>query len=237
MSYRFKPRLIPTLVTLIILPVLLKLGFWQLDRAEEKRVLQQTFNSRITGEAVPVNEITDWNDQQLRYQKVSFSGYFDNQHHLLLDNQTYQGQVGYHVITPLQLPDGQLLLVNRGWIPLGSSRQVLPSIEPVTEHVHLQGLLKPIEKKPFILKDVAEDQEQWPRRIQYIKLSQLQEKLNNDIVSFEILLLPGEPHGFGRDWQPVNMLPEKHQAYAFQWFALAATLVIIFIVVNIRHED
>lgn len=221
---------------LVLLPVFLMLGFWQLNRAEEKRLLQQAFLTRSIGPPMPVAEVLmqDWS--KLRYQKLILKGYFDNQHHLLLDNQIERGRVGYHVITPLLLPSGQRLLVNRGWIPLGTNRQILPVIEPVNEPVIFQGLLQFIDPNPFILKEIPDEPVTWPWRVQAVNISKIQEQVGGELLPFMVLLLPDEPHGFTRDWHPVAMLPEKHQAYAFQWFALAVTLVIIFIVMNVRRE-
>mgnify|MGYP003429174546 CR=1 FL=1 len=51
-KYRFRPRLLPTLATLALLPLMLWLGFWQLDRAQQKRALQMDYDARIAAQAV-----------------------------------------------------------------------------------------------------------------------------------------------------------------------------------------
>ena len=218
----------------VLFAILLKLGFWQLQRAQYKRELISQFHQR--SKAAPMMLATVMkNASEWQYQHVSIVGTFDNQHSFLLDNQFHQHQIGYQVITPLLLAANQAsVLVNRGWIAAGTSRNVLPVIEPVMGSMQLQGMVYRPLKPMLVLKQIPLAKNVWPSRIQRLDFTEMQQTLGYPIQAFTILLDSNQAHGFIREWKPVIIPPEKHIAYAVQWFALAATLMIIILVMFYR---
>ena len=121
-AWRFNPSLWPTLVVLLILPLFASLGFWQLDRAEQKRTLHHEFQARQEAEAIDLNskqmlfEIYD----ELNWRNVFTEGAFPRDINILLDNQVENGVAGYYVYTPFKLKEQEVwVLVNRGWLPVG----------------------------------------------------------------------------------------------------------------------
>ena len=232
----FRPSRAATLATLLLLPVLLTLGLWQLDRARQKAELQAAFAERLDQPPVPLAEV-DVTDPANRYRRVIASGRYDGAHQVLLDNQVRAGQPGYHVLTPLRLTEGGAILVNRGWIALGESRQVLPDLTTPAESVTASGWLGQPANPGLRLGEDAEASP-WPRVVPYVDYQRLAALLGYPLRPVLVLLEPEAPGGYRRDWQPRfgGFGPERHRGYAVQWFALAATLVILYLVTGLRRR-
>jgi len=225
-------RVLLTFVTVLLVALMISLGFWQLDRAEQKNTLNRDFALRPLKKPLTLNEIHP--GQDVRYYPIKLSGYYDNAHSILLDNKIYNQQVGYQVLTPFKSINSQTqVLVNRGWVSMGTSRRELPQIPPIAGKQTITGILYESTKKPFLLQQDTQ-QSHWPLLIQAIQIDQLAEQLNTKLYPFIVLLSPNANGGFVRDWQPATIKPAKHLGYAVQWFALAATLVIIYLVLLVR---
>jgi surfeit locus 1 family protein len=230
----FQPSLIPTLVTIILLPCLLWLGFWQLDRAEQKRALLENFEISQKQPAVNITSVIK-QEQLLQYQKIKMVGKFDVQHQFLLDNKVYQGKAGYHVITPLMLSGSdKVILVNRGWLPQGVTRQDLPTITTPEGIIKIFGQVKLNPGEGFSLGGDMDEESGWPRVVQSVNTSILANYLGYPILSFLVLQDAKSDTGFVRDWYIKKIVPEKSTSYAVQWFALSLALVIIYLIVNFR---
>lgn len=229
----FQPGPASSLVTLLLLPLLLTLGFWQLDRARQKTEVQSVFAERFDQPPALLAEI-DPSDPTNRYRRVVASGQYDDAHQLLLDNQVRDGQPGYHVLTPLRLRDGTAILTNRGWLPLGASRRELPGVAVTVEPITVTGWLAQPANPGLRLGDGSGVDARWPRVIPYVDYSRLAALLGYPLLPAAILLEPGASAGYWRDWQPRfgGYGPERHQGYAVQWFALAVALLILYLAAN-----
>lgn len=236
-SWVFQPSRAATLATLLLLPVLLALGFWQLDRARQKAELQAAFAERSKQPPMPLAEV-DAADPANCYRRVIVSGQYDGAHQVLLDNQVRAGQPGYHVLTPLRLADGGAILVNRGWIALGESRQALPDLAAPTEAVTVSGWLGQPANPGLRLGDATGADRHWPRVAPYVDYERLAAILGYPLHPALILLESEASHGYERDWQPRfgGFGPERHHGYAAQWFALAAALVILYLAAHTRRS-
>jgi len=234
----FAPTLIPTLATMLLLPVLLMLGFWQIQRAEYKQSLQDSYQARANKAPVDLNKINDLKALKNNYQyySVQATGFFDNKHQLLLDNKFYQHQVGYQVLTPLVLADGKTaVLVNRGWIAQGRDRMQLPTIASVAQEVTIQGITNTAKTGAFVLGQTAE-KNSWPQVVQEIDIEKLATITGYKFFPFVVLLNADQANGYVRNWSPANLKPSVSYGYAFQWFSLALALLIIYIVVNLQKQ-
>ena len=120
----FSPKVFTTLLTLAMLALLVSLGLWQLRRAEEKRVLFESFAAG----ADATRRIDLQTPKLRRYQHIEASGHYDESRQVLIDNMVNAERAGYFVITPFALAGGGWVLVNRGWVPLGASRAERPAI-------------------------------------------------------------------------------------------------------------
>jgi surfeit locus 1 family protein len=237
---RFRPKLVPSLVALVLVPGLMSLGFWQLRRAEEKRVLTAQF---AVGEST-TQELTAANVATLPLlQTVTVEGRYDNAHQILLDNmpseQSRRTVTGYHVLTPL-ITGNDIVLINRGWIPLGSSRAQLPDIN-VTEQMRLlRGRLVDLPRAGIHLSAATNDGT-WPRVMNFPTYAELSAVFGQRLLTKIVLLDPAEPDGMRRDWSKRYSFgefgPERHIGYAVQWFGLAATLVVLYLLSQFRKPS
>src|SRR5690606_26115537 len=153
LRYQFKPALWSTIVVLLMTALFLRLGFWQLSRAEEKDI-QFTLLEHYAQQppvTVPASfvELDDY-----LYRQVEVRGYFDSEYTIFLDNKLYQGIAGYHVLTPMRLANSKMyVLVNRGWVPGGHDRSQLPDIRTPVDQIILTGIVISPSVKALMLSD------------------------------------------------------------------------------------
>jgi surfeit locus 1 family protein len=226
----FAPRLVPTLVALPLGALLGWLGHWQMQRADESRTREAAF-AQSDAPPVPLPPAGDGR----RYLHVRLSGLYLAERQFLLDNMTANGQVGYRVLTPLVADSGAVVLVDRGWIPLGASRETRPEIGVGGEPRVITGRLDAvpragIEPPPGVGSG-------WPRVLNYPTVATLAAALGRPLYPELVLLDPGMPDGYLREWQPRGVSVERHVAYAVQWYALAATLLALYVAASIRRRE
>ncbi len=225
-----KIKIIPLLVFICLFTLLLRLGFWQLSRAEEKREFLENQFQSMQKEVLPITELL-MEKKESRYRRVILEGHYDTEHQFLLDNQFHEGKVGYLVLTPFILTaTNQTILVNRGWILMDKNRMQLPDIKftPTQGKLFIEGVINHFPQVGLVLKGADEPQKGWPSVVQLINTEKITHKLHQPIVGFQVQLSSEEPYGYVRDWKiTTRMPPEKHIAYAFQWFALAVTLTLL----------
>lgn len=228
----FAPGLVPTLVMLPLLALLLSLGSWQLRRAHEKAALFEAFargsdaTLPLPAGAAPVP----------RYAHVVARGAYLPDRQILIDNMTHAERAGYRVLTPLARDDGSIVLVDRGWVPLvDGGRTRLPDVAVGAEPREIAGR---VDDPPRAGIDVDSSLGTgWPRVLGFPTIAQLEQVLGRPVYPRIVLLDADRPDGYVRAWQPPGMPPERHVGYAVQWFGLALTLVIIYVVVNLKRSS
>ncbi len=233
-QFRFDWKL--TLLTAVLLPLLLSLGFWQLRREQEKLDLQQQYAARQGEAPVALAQLDPAEDQQ--YRQVEFSGRYDNAHSFLVDNRIHQGQAGYDLVTPLITDADLVVLVNRGWLPQGQSRAQLPAPDVIDGEITLRGTVYVPVGDPFVLGgDLVT--EGWPRVVQTLDPATMAEQAGYPVASVfphSIRLAEGAPGVLVRNWPVISTTPEKHRGYAVQWFAMAAMLLGLYLYYSTRPE-
>lgn len=233
---KFKPALIPTVVFLLVLPILLRLGFWQLDRAEEKRALIVLFQQQNELGPLLIKDMMKL-DHKFNYRAASVTGKYNLEKQIFIDNKIHQGKTGVYVLTPFKLKNSEYsILVNRGWVPMVIDRSSLPEIKTPKQTLTLNGKLKISSKKPFTVGEQFQSNQGWPALMQWINLAEIEKKSGLKLLPYILLLDENEESGYVRNWKPVVMQPEKSTSYAVQWFALALVLTIIYIVVNLKNS-
>jgi surfeit locus 1 family protein len=227
----FAPHPFVALAALALVAVFLVLGFWQLDRMREKQALFAAFeagNERL-------ERLADIEPERVeRYTRVMAVGRYDSAHQFLLDNMTHAGRAGYRVLTPFDLTDRGTVLVDRGWVPLGATRETLPQVAVAESARSVVGRLDDLPAAGIDL-PAATPVGGWPRVLSYPHHAQLQSSLGRDLQKRIILLDPAQPDGFVRRWQPATFPPERHLSYAITWFGLAATVALVFFALNLRR--
>jgi surfeit locus 1 family protein len=223
----------------VTLAVLVSLGFWQLDRADQKRRLSEDYAKRARSAVVTLGDqrvdVEAW-----RFRRVRVAGAFEGAHQYLLDNQVHKGVAGYHVVTPFRLEDeNRVVLVDRGWVPQGADRSQFPSIGIASAHRLLDAMVTYFPQPGLRIGSADGGATGWPRVIEYFDLAAMEQQLGADVLPFLLLLDPDEAGGFVREWAPAatRIGPERHEAYAAQWFSLAFALLILYLVVRARSRD
>jgi len=229
-NYLFKPSLIPTIITIALVYLMVSLAFWQFDRAQYKSELQFSREAKQDKPAIALEPVSG-NDEQWLYQPVFVQGEYDQDHQFLYDNQVNNMVAGYAVFTPLKISDKQAVLVNRGWLPVGESRQSLPDLSIAELKVKIEGLYAPAPSKVMVLADNLHAYDTWPSVMQYIDLDEIQKNLDYELLPMVVIV---DESYTDLKYVPIkiNMRSDKHTAYAFQWFALTLALLIIYLVVN-----
>ena len=224
---RFAPRWLPTLATIAAVMLFAALGVWQLGRAGQKRALASDFAA--SGPAI------DWRQLPAdapRYQRVSLRGHYDPDHQFLLDNRSHDSVAGVEVLTPLVLDDGSAVIVNRGWLPFGATRQDLPAVPVDGDKRTVVGRIDELPRPGIWLK--APVATGWPRLVQYPRMEELEAALGRELASRQVLLDPAVPDGYVRAWAVPGTTADRHLGYAVQWFAFAALAGAIWVVLSFR---
>jgi surfeit locus 1 family protein len=239
-NWCFCPRLITSLLALIFFSLFISLGFWQLDRADYKRTLYSDFENRQSGQAIDLNhDNTKLSDkEEIIWRHVNATGEFLEQYQILLDNQVEKGQAGYYVYTPFKLEQSEhAVLVNRGWLSTDNDRTVSPALIMTNDLVNIMGLAKEEPKTGLLLKNMPPEQmNKGVYRVQRLNINEVAELTKTKLLPYIVRLEPESKHGYRRQWRLPGSGVSIHNGYAFQWFAFATVLLIIYLVLNIKNK-
>lgn len=227
----FRPTRWPTLAGLFFFVLTVWLGNWQLTRAEYKRDLQARYDAmqydgtvRLTGDAVDIDE--------LRFRTAEVRGEFVESGQILVDNRLYKSLAGYHVITPFRIEGSDRhVLINRGWVQMiGRQRAELPEIPPVSGRVVLRGIVVPPQSRYYEFSGAAPQGRLW----QNLDFAQFQQRFSKPLLPLLLEQTTDTHDNLVRDWPRPDTGVGTHISYAIQWFGLAATIVVLWLVLNTR---
>jgi len=217
-----------TVLTLLVLPLLLALGFWQLERATQKREMLVEFKRQQTLPPQSVNQLSLAEfDSLADYQRISAEGVFDNEHLWLIDNKTRAGQVGYELVQPFRITDGPQVLVNRGWLKAGRLRSELPKVAPVEGRVTLFATVR-LPLKNRMLSSELSLPLAWPMVVLQLDASTAEQAIDQGFAEKQLYINAESQGALVTGWKTVNIQPEKHTGYAVQWFAMAFAITLWF---------
>ena len=236
--YRFQFRWIPVIVTLLAFCILARLGYWQLQRSDEKIARLAQIERYAQLDQLSLTGLLEIRQQ---YEptgiNVKVSGRFNKPYSWLLDNKVVNGQPGYDVLLAFEPDDNsaskQSLLVNMGWLKGDyANRKVLPEFTIPQGKVSFSAFVKAKDLASFALSDQSSNLQQWPLRTQQINLKTLEQQSGLSFYPFVLIADKNADFGFTHHYEPVVMAPEKHQAYAVTWFLLAISVLTIFILAS-----
>lgn len=222
-------------MAIIGIAIFTSLGTWQVNRAKEKQILQDKVESQQSKPAFRLNESIDDIADKI-YMPVKAAGKYDPENEILIDNQINNGQAGYHVLTPFVLSDNNsVILVNRGWIPLGKSRDILPELTSPAGEIVIEGKLAKHKSKPALVLDNAINIE---NKVWMFYDEQLYAaKTGFTLLPAVILLKEDAPDGYFREWPKYDANVTMHIGYAVQWYVFAAIVLITYIGVNLKKKE
>ncbi len=216
----YRARLV--ISTVALLPLLIGLGVWQLDRYQEKQTIENDLNQR-SHQTLTFAELQTREDP--RFYAVSLSGRFNNDRYFLLDNRIFQGRVGYHVLMPFQTTSGETVLVDRGWISGSQDRSRLPTVLGIHGLTTISGQSWQPDEAFLLAEDVWSNN--WPKVIQAVDSAAMADALEVQLPPWLVILDNQQPGSLQRNFEPINTQSERHLGYAIQWFALAITLIVL----------
>ena len=233
----FSPSIVPTLGFLLLLPVLLRLGVWQLDRADEKHQLISDLKHQSQAEAVPLEKALQQEKPDM--MPVTSDGRLIPNVTLVTDNQTKNGRLGYEVYGLWQAKNVDMpIIISRGWLPRKDFYQKVPQI-PTFEGSTIEGSLYYSKGHNPVVANNAEWQQfegVWLiGQFDFQTLAEKVKQMGYDSAPFIIRLKADDNSEFVRQWELIASPPEKHIAYAIQWFAMALALVLLFIILNLKR--
>ncbi len=220
----------PVLVLLgvVICLGMLRLGVWQLDRADQKQAIVDERQERADATIIDLIDLPELTATQNRFRPVRVTGKYLPNKTIYLDNQTFKQQVGYQILTPMQLDGSErLILIARGWIETGPNRNRLPDLITPVDTLTITGRLNTPIGPPPLWND------EYPvhsgARWQYLDLIMAQTQIGQELYPLVLELSPefdGDRY-LKRAWQGIDDREvNKHKAYAFQWFAMSLAFFI-----------
>jgi len=230
MSSARRRAAIVLLATLVGMAVTARLGVWQLDRAAQKRALQSALDERA--HLAPLDDAslatTAAQAELQHYRPVRLRGTWRAQNTVYLDNRQMDGRPGFFVVTPLLLPGGDAVLVQRGWAPRDmADRTRVPAVPTPAGEVELSGLIAP---PPARLFDFAGGVAATIR--QNLEPAAFAQEIGVRLrpLSVQQQDTPGAAgDGLARRWPAPAVDIHKHYGYAFQWFAMCALMAGLYV--------
>lgn len=232
MGASLRSMAIPLIAGLSLAVLGLQLGQWQLRRASEKLDIQRLIEMRTAAPEVALSAVREPQE----WQRLRAEGRWLAQERRFIDNRVHKGQAGFHLVAPLMLDDGRIVLVNRGWLPAPADRRHLPEPHFEAGRVTVAGLVRNPEADPFRL---AEDEAGAAIR-QHLEPAEFARRMRREVLPWVLLQTSDAGDGLVRDWPRPDAGIDRHRGYALQWFglsALAGGLTIYFIYRSLRRGD
>ncbi|MFE0704102.1 SURF1 family protein [Streptomyces sp. NPDC058872] len=241
--YRFllsRQWVILTLVALVLVPTMIELGFWQFHRHEHRVAQNALIADNLKAEPVPVEGLTSPGHTVPRadyWRQVTATGTFDTAHEVVVRRRTSSDdRVGVHVLTPLVLRDGRIVLVNRGWVPAAADQHAFPAVPPAPRgEVTVTGRLKADETTGASgIKDLKGLPD---RQVMLINSRQQAELIGREVLGGYLELTAPRPSGGTPEPvpEPDHDSIGAHMAYAVQWWLFAAGVPVGWVIL-VRRE-
>lgn len=229
--WQWQPNAKIWVLAALLVPVLIGLGVWQLDRAWEKQAQTQRWESgKDSAGWPPASEAVG--------QPVELEGEYDPEVVWLLDNRTRDGQRGYEVLHLFRTDTGPVV-VNRGWIAGPGNRDELPEVPmPEGDIDSLRGRVSDWPQ-PMVLGEVDPvNRKGWPRRVAELTPGAVSQSGYQVHPSLVRVADEDQPGALSTGWESTRMGAATHYGYAAQWFALAVLLLTLTVATSFRrYED
>ncbi len=228
---RFRPSLWPTVMTLVCLPILVALGTWQLERMSWKQDLIDRIEERMSAAPTPLPARID-DPQAWEYRRVSLTGTFRHDQEMPVTPRTYQGKLGYHLVTPLDRPDGTTVLVDRGWVPVDRRDQATRPETLVQGTVTLEGLGRITRPAGWLQPESEPEKNAW----YHVDADEMARHIGRPVSPVYVDAAMGpDPQAFPIGGRTIVSMPNNHLQYVVTWYGLAATLLVIYVVSQWRR--
>jgi surfeit locus 1 family protein len=233
----FKRRwILTTLLVIAASIVMIRLGLWQLDRLAAKRTFVAQSLAQIEGEALLISgDETSLDGRAMRHRRAFAEGEYDFANEIVVKNKSYQGQMGYHIVTPMRIDGSErAVLVDRGWIASADFDANAVGMPPEKPENTAAGRIAPPDFRPADAEIPEEAQLEWYR----LDIEGVQAQLPYELLPFFIALTPTESSPTSPVPNPPEIVLDEgpHLAYAIQWFVFAAVVPLVY-ALQVRKID
>ena len=223
------------------LVVLLGLGLWQVERLAWKTGLVQTIEERVHASPVPLPGEADWpglRPADYAYRHVEVTGIFDHDQEVHVFRPLGDAKGPFHgvgdlVLTPLRLPTGAIVIVNRGFVPVDRLAPQTRLAGQLPGSVTVTGLMRePESRNLFTPADDPATSQWYTRDPAAIAAAEGLERVAPFSIDADAAAVPG---GLPQGGETVLDIPNNHLSYALTWFGLALGLAGVFAVFAVRR--
>ena len=239
-KYELNFTLVPTIAFIVAFICFIQLGFWQLERASEKNNINDNYTLRQDDALINLNNTNSINNKEaLLWRRAEVNGSFLNKKNIILDNQIFNQIAGFNILTPFLIKDSNyVVLINRGWHPNLASRDLIPDIQNLEGIKALKGHIAKFPSSGISLgQNNIETLNASVFRMQRLDFDELKYFLTFNLLPYMIYIDPLIDKGIYNTFKLPAPDSEKNYGYAFQWFAFAFTLLIIFVKIGIRRKN
>ena len=241
-NWVISPSLVGVVATIICIPLFIKLGLWQYNKAQQQIKIQAAYQQSKVDTALDL-PLKLQNYEELKYKKVKVTGHYETQYQILLDNQVENDRVGFHVITPLKIDNtNQYVLVDRGWILGKDTHTELPIVTTPDKKLKVIGQVWLPSAKIFTLEgnsSIDSDKSKaktWPIVWQNMDMAKYKQLAAIEILPVVIRLdSASSAAGFVRNWQIPKDKIATNLGYAYQWFGFAFATLAIFLYMSVKR--
>ena len=227
MNIYFRPLLWPSIFSVIIFAILFSFGTWQVKRLFWKEALIERYT--IQSQSNPIKNPSKLESSINEFKSVEFTGSFLHKNEIYITGKTYEGNAGFHVITPFELNNNKIILINRGWVSEGYRNPEKRKFSLVEGQILIKGIIRYPQKKGYFVPENDGKNGFWftikPNEIiNFLNLTS-NKVINNYYIDAlrqgEKLTLP-----IGVTGKP--KLRNQHLSYAVTWYGLALSLLFVY---------
>jgi len=216
-----------TLAAVLSAGVSARLGTWQLDRAAQKTAMQRSIDERGRQPPLAASQLARDAEQAAaqHHRRIRLQGQWRGEHTVYLDNRQMDGRPGFFVVTPLMLPDGRAIVVQRGWIARNpAERTRLPAVATLAGTVEVEGRIAPPPGRLYEF-----DGASLGAIRQNLVLEAYARETGLALAPVSLLQEGGASDGLLRAWSPPALNVRTNYGYAFQWFAFSALITALYV--------
>ena len=235
MNIIFKPMFWPSIFSFFVFVMLLSFGTWQVKRLYWKEALieryleQSQSNPVVNPSDLKINNINE-------FKSIELKGNFLHENEIYITGKTYEGNAGFHVVTPFKLTNEKIILVNRGWVSEGYKDPQKRKFSLFPDQLTIKGIIRYPQKKGYFVPENDGKNGFWFT----IKPAEIFKFLNindNDVIPDYYIdaLRVGEKMTLPIGVSGKPKLRNQHLSYAITWYGLALSLLIVYFSYHASH--
>ena len=200
---------------------LIALGTWQVERREWKQNIMNKIDARITAPPIPISAYSNITDDE--FKQITLTGNYLHNDEILILNKPFNGKAGQYVFTPFKTTSGEVIEINRGWVPTDQK------IDQPEGHTQITGIIRATQKPNWLGKMITLENKPQQKIWFWIELPKLYGSLNLPQKDFYVEQTGKViPLNYPYPLPPNPNLYNEHLQYAITWYLLAGILLIIY---------